>query len=137
MAETTTAPYGHKTRHEPAVNEVHILWSLDGLSCDGDTISVTAASQPSLEDIVMGAIPGLPKVHVQNRVLAYSLGGDDYMTVWHDAAEGNLDAPFVLVIAGSIPNEDIKNEGSWAGLGTNPETGQHRTACRPRPGAAG
>ena len=58
MAETTQAPYGRKTQREPAVNEVHVLWSPDGLSCDGDTISTTAASQPSLEDIVMGAIPG-------------------------------------------------------------------------------
>lgn len=53
---------------KPDVEEIHILWTPDGMSCDGDTISVTAATQPSIEDIVMGAIPGLPKVHLHNRV---------------------------------------------------------------------
>ena len=32
----------------PAVEEVHILWISEGMSCDGDTISVTAASQPAI-----------------------------------------------------------------------------------------
>jgi len=108
----------------PAVKEVHILWSPDGMSCDGDTVSVTAATQPSIEDVILGAIPGLPKVHLHNRVLDPSQGGDDYMKVWFDAAEGRLNAPFVLVIEGSIPNEDIKAEGYWAALGTDPKTGQ-------------
>jgi hydrogenase small subunit len=27
------------------------------LGCEGDTIAVTAATQPSIEDVVMGAIP--------------------------------------------------------------------------------
>src|SRR5262249_40370186 len=55
------------------IKEVHILWTPDGMSCDGDTVSVTAATQPSIEDIVMGNIPGLPKVRLHNRVLDYSL----------------------------------------------------------------
>src|SRR3954468_10790437 len=93
MAEATTGtvPYGRRTQQPPAVKEVHILWTPDGLSCDGDTISTTAASQPSIEDIVMGAIPGLPKVHLHNRVLAYEQGGDEFMRFWYDAAEGKLD----------------------------------------------
>ena len=111
MAETNGAPYGRKTQREPADKDVHILWTPDRLSCDGDTVSTTAATQPSIEDIIMGAIPGLPKVHLHNRVLAYSLGGEEYMKVWHDAAEGRLDAPFILVVEGSIPNEEIKHEG--------------------------
>jgi len=108
--------------HQPAVKEIHVLWTPDGLSCDGDTISITAASLPSIEDLVMGAIPGLPKVHLHNRVLAPE-NGLEYMKVWFDAAEGKLD-PFVLVVEGSIPNEDIKKEGYWAAIGTDPETGQ-------------
>ncbi len=108
--------------HQPAVKEIHVLWTPDGLSCDGDTISITAASLPSIEDLVMGAIPGLPKVHLHNRVLATE-NGQDYMKAWFDAAEGKLD-PFVLVVEGSIPNEDIKEEGYWAAIGTDPETGQ-------------
>jgi hydrogenase small subunit len=106
----------------PAVKEIHILWTPDGLSCDGDTVSITAATLPSIEDIIMGAIPGLPKVHLHNRVLAPA-NGLDFMKPWFEAAEGKLD-PFVLVVEGSIPNEDIKKEGYWAAVGTDPQTGQ-------------
>jgi hydrogenase small subunit len=41
----------------PPVGEIHILWISEGMSCDGDTVSMTAASQPSLEDIALGLIP--------------------------------------------------------------------------------
>ena len=53
-----------------------MLWISEGLSCDGDTVSITAASQPALEDVVLGLIPGLPKVHLHNKCLAYETGED-------------------------------------------------------------
>ena len=69
MAEDAAAvPYG--PQHQPAIDEVHILWITAGLGCDGDTVSITAASEPSIEDVLLGAIPGLPKVHLHNPVLA-------------------------------------------------------------------
>ncbi len=105
-----------------AVKEIHVVWMTTGLSCDGDSVSVTAAGLPSIEDIVMGAIPGLPKVHLHNPVLAYEVG-DDFMKYWFAAAEGRLE-PFVLVLEGSVPNEEIKAEGYWAAMGTDPNTGQ-------------
>jgi len=120
-------PYGRSTQRAPDVKEVHVLWITAGLSCDGDTISVTAASQPSIEDVLLGAIPGLPKVHLHNPVLAYEVG-DDFMKYWYQAAEGSLE-PFVLVIEGSIPNEKIKSQGYWAALGTDHRTGQPITTC--------
>jgi hydrogenase small subunit len=128
MATTTEVPYGRKTQRPPAVKEIHVLWITAGLSCDGDSVSVTAATQPSIEDIVLGAIPGLPKVHLHNPVLAYEVG-DEFMEYWHQADEGRLGAPFVLVIEGSIPNETIKAEGYWAALGTDKATGQPITTC--------
>src|SRR5579859_25435 len=109
-------------RNDPAVKEVHVVWMTTGLSCDGDSVSVTAASLPSIEEVVMGAIPGLPKVHLHNPVLAYEVG-DDFMKYWFQAAAGELD-PFVLVLEGSVPNERIKQEGYWAAMGTDPKTGQ-------------
>jgi hydrogenase small subunit len=66
MAEQAAAPYGRKTQRAPAVSDVHILWITAGLGCDGDSVSVTAADQPSIEDVLLGAIPGLPKVHLHN-----------------------------------------------------------------------
>ncbi len=89
MSETTGVPYGRKTQTEPAVKEIHVLWITAGLSCDGDSVSITAATQPSIEDIVLGAIPGLPKVHLHNPVLAYEVG-DEFMNYWHQADEGRL-----------------------------------------------
>jgi len=50
--------------------DVHIVWITAGLGCDGDSVSITAAEQPSIEDVLLGAIPGLPKVHLHNPVLA-------------------------------------------------------------------
>ena len=32
---------------DPRNVEVHVLWINAGLSCDGDSVSTTAASQPS------------------------------------------------------------------------------------------
>src|SRR5579862_7402328 len=117
-----SVPYGRVTQHAPAVPEVHIVWMTAGLGCDGDSVSITAATQPSIEDVLLGAIPGLPKVHLHNPVLAYECG-DDFLKFWHQAAEGKL-SPFVLVVEGSIPNEKIKREGYWAALGTDPKTKQ-------------
>src|ERR1700684_116009 len=115
-------PYGRKTQKPSPVSDVHILWITAGLGCDGDSVSVTAATQPSIEDVLLGAIPGLPRVHLHNPVLAYE-NGDEFMSYWYQAEKGQLE-PFVLVIEGSIPNEKIKSEGYWAGLGTDAATGQ-------------
>ena len=115
-------PYGRKTQKAPAVSDVHIVWITAGLGCDGDSVSITAATQPSIEDVLMGAIPGLPKVHLHNPVLAYDVG-DEFMKYYYQAEQGLLD-PFVLVVEGSIPNEKINGEGYWAALGTDGITGQ-------------
>ena len=123
MAEAV-APYGASTQHEPAVKDVHIIWMTSGLSCDGDSVSITAAMQPSIEDVLMGAIPGLPKVHLYNPVLSYEVG-DELMKYWYMAERGELE-PFVLVVEGSIPNEELNqnNGGYWAAMGTDAATGQ-------------
>ena len=104
-----------------AIDEVHILWTSEGMSCDGDTVSVTAASQPSIEDVVMGLVPGLPKVHLHNKVLAYSPGGEEFMEPFWKASRDELDAPFIFVVEGSIPNENINGDGYWTSMGNNPD----------------
>ncbi|MGH4027221.1 MAG: hydrogenase expression protein HypE, partial [Pseudonocardiaceae bacterium] len=43
---------------------IHILWINAGLSCDGDSVALTSATQPSIEEIALGTFPGLPKVAV-------------------------------------------------------------------------
>ena len=73
-----TVPYGRKTQRPSPVSDIHVLWLTAGLGCDGDSVSITAATQPSIEDVLLGAIPGLPKVHLHNPVLAVEVG-DDFM----------------------------------------------------------
>jgi hydrogenase small subunit len=119
---TEAVPYGRKTQKPSPVSDIHILWITAGLGCDGDSVSITAAMQPSIEDVLLGAIPGLPRVHLHNPVLAYEVG-DDFLKYWYQAEQGKLD-PFVLVVEGSIPNEKIKKEGYWAALGTDSKTNQ-------------
>src|SRR3981189_770843 len=96
----------------PSIEAVHVVWVTAGLGCDGDTIAMTGASRPSIEELVGGAVPGVPRVILHNPVLAYEVG-DAFLQSMRDAAEGKLD-PFILVIEGSIPNEKNKSEGYWA-----------------------
>lgn len=126
MADTNKL-YGSKTQRPPAVKAVDILWLTAGLGCDGDTIAITAATQPSLEDLILGAIPGLPEVRLHNPVLAYD-NGEAFVRNFKRAEQGLLE-PFVLVVEGSIPNEKNKEEGYWAAFGTDAKTGQPITTC--------
>jgi len=107
--------------NEPAVKEVHVLWTSEGMSCDGDTVAMTSGTLPKIEDVVLGLIPGLPKVHLHNKVLAFETG-EEYLRAFRKAARGELD-PFVLVVEGSIPNEKINGDGYWTSMG-NHEDGQ-------------
>ena len=44
------------------------------------------------------------------------------MRAFWSAAAGGLD-PFVLVLEGSVPNEQLSGDGHWAALGVDPDTG--------------
>src|SRR5437588_8865736 len=125
--EHASIPYGRKTQPALAVPVMDILWITAGLGCDGDTIAMTAATNPSIEDLVLGTIPGIPKVNFHNPVLARAVG-DEFLRVFEQAAEGKLE-PFIRVVEGSIPNERNKDEGYWAGFGTDRATGQPIATC--------
>jgi hydrogenase small subunit len=108
-------------------DEIDILWISEGMSCDGDTVSVTAASQPPLEDVITGLVPGLPKVNLHNKVLSPTLGGEEFLAPFRAAARGEL-SPFILVIEGSIPNQNIiEGDGYWTSFGNDPDTGEPLT----------
>jgi hydrogenase small subunit len=127
MMSEGTVPQGRVARQESAIPEIDILWITAGLGCDGDTIAMTAATQPAIEDIVLGAIPGLPHVRLYNPVLARE-NAEEFLLPFRCAAEGRL-GPFLLVVEGSVPNERNKDAGYWAALGTDPATGQPIPTC--------
>ena len=106
---------------------VHVVWMTSGLGCDGDSVALTSATSPSLEELLRGAVPGMPPVVLYNPLLAYETGAD-FVQSWYDAEAGKLD-PFLLVLEGSVPNEEINGDGHWAGFGVDPETGQPITTC--------
>jgi hydrogenase small subunit len=96
------------------IKKITVLWITAGLGCDGESVALTAATQPSIEDIVMGGLPGVPEVKFLNPFYSFE-NGDEYLHHLELAAEDQLD-PFLLVIEGSIPTKIIKGEGSWASL---------------------
>ncbi len=116
-----------ETNGSGSIKEITVLWLSAGLGCDGESVAITGATQPSIEDLVMGAIPGIPRIKFLNPFLAYE-NGDDFIRHFHRAAEGEL-SPYILVLEGSVPNENNKEEGYWASFGTNEQTGQPITTC--------
>jgi hydrogenase small subunit len=112
----------------PRVKEVNVLWITAGLGCDGDTVAMTAARQPSLEQLVQATVPGLPRLQLHNALLSYE-SGDDFIAIAERAAAGKLE-PFILVIEGSIPDESLSAEGCWAGFGVDKNTGQPIPTCQ-------
>jgi len=105
---------------------VHVLWLTSGLGCDGDSVAMTAATNPSLEDLLRGVLPGMPRIVLYNPMLAFETG-EEFVEAFRRAAAGKLD-PFVLVLEGSVPNEQINGEGHWTGFGVDPDSGQPITA---------
>jgi hydrogenase small subunit len=119
-----TASNGPSTK----IDELDILWITAGLGCDGDTIAMTAATQPSLEDLLSGVLPWLPKIHLHNSFLSFD-NGEEFMAHFHAAAEGRSRREFILVVEGSIPNEKNKEDGYWATFGTDQKTLQPILTC--------
>ena len=96
-----------------ALESLDVIWLTAGLSCDGDTVSITAATQPSIEDLILGALPGVPKLRLHNPVLAYA-NGDDFMQTLYDAADGQsrvLGGGFIasaVAAAQMLPTRDVR-----------------------------
>jgi hydrogenase small subunit len=79
------------------------------LSCDEESVSLTAATLPSIEEITLGALPGLPKVALHWPLIGFECGpeqgSDNFIEWFHKADRGELE-PFVVVIEGRHPERD-------------------------------
>ncbi len=116
---------------------IHVLWINAGLSCDGDSVALTAATQPSIEEIALGALPGLPKIAVHWPLIDFECGptggADDFLEWFFKADRGELE-PFVLVVEGSIPNETDQRRGLLVRVRQRPgdrPADHHQRVARP------
>ncbi len=134
---------GPQSRLGP-LEKVHAFW-FAGMSCDGCTVSVTGAQAPSVESLLLGAHPGLPRVILHHPVVNIE-SGPAYLRAHENAIKGELDAPYVIILEGSISDETVAHKagGYWSGQGEEPwgAGGELRTVstdewiARLAPGAA-
>jgi len=128
------APIGLRSRYESRkrnleigpLDKIYLFW-LVGASCDGCTIAVTGATNPGVEDLMAGNVPGLPKVELIHTVVSVE-SGPEWVHNLFMAEAGKLDAPFVVCWEGSIMDESLAGDGYWMGLGEDPETGRQITS---------
>lgn len=120
------------------IEKVYLIW-LGGGSCEGCSVATTGATHPRIEQLLTGAVPGLPRVELVHSLLAVE-SGSNWIENLVMAERGELDAPYVLVWEGSVADESIAGEGSWSALGVDPWDGREVTSSewlrRLAPGAA-
>jgi len=136
--------FGTKQSRIGPLEKVHAFW-FAGMSCDGCSVSVTGAQAPSVESLLMGAHPGLPRVILHHPVINVE-SGPHYLYAHELAVKGELDVPYVIILEGSISDEiaALAQEGYWSGQGEEPwgVGGEERTVstdewiARLAPGAA-
>ena len=133
----TSIPQGRRTQTTPAIAEMDILWLTAGLSCDGDTVSITAATQPSIEGILLGGLPGLPKVNLRNPMLARE-NGEEFLSYYRRAAEGESE-PFIPRRRRLYPQREDQEQRLLGCVRNGPgDRRAHTDLCVDRPaGAAG
>ena len=95
---------------------VHVFW-LSGMSCDGCSVAVLGANNPSLEDLALDRVPDLPLVVMHHPMISEE-SGHDLMAAYAAAADGSLGAPFILVLEGSVPDDQPMSSGQFATMGT-------------------
>ena len=108
---------GHGGTEEGPFKEVHVFW-IAGMSCDGCTVAVSGATAPSVEELLGGKIPGMPKVILHHPVLSVSAGAE-FVRPFRAAAAGELGAQYVVVMEGSVPDDQVfpKDQGYFSALG--------------------
>ncbi len=118
-ASTTPVPQLQKAPIEVdmgPIKTVHAFW-LAGMSCDGCSIATVGATQPSVEQLLLGTVPGMPTVILHHPVLSVN-AGEEFMRGYEMAANDELDAPYVVLYEGSVPDDTLITEGGyWSGLG--------------------
>ncbi|MGI8830426.1 MAG: hydrogenase expression protein HypE, partial [Candidatus Limnocylindria bacterium] len=79
---------------------------------------MTGATNPSVEDLLTGGVSGLPTVVLHHPVLSVE-NGQEFIRPFKEAADGELDAPYVVIYEGSIGDERLAAQfgGYWSAMG--------------------
>ena len=113
-----TSPQALEEKHPLGpLKVVHAFW-LAGMSCDGCSIAVVGATNPSVESLINGSVAGMPKVILHHSVLSVE-SGEDFIRDYARAANGELGAPYVVIYEGSIADERIAQDtgGYFSAMG--------------------
>ncbi|MGH9149171.1 MAG: hypothetical protein ACRD0F_02395, partial [Acidimicrobiales bacterium] len=105
---------------------LYVIW-LPGASCTGCTVAANGGAHPSLEQMLVGAIPGLPRIELVHTLTSME-SGDEWMDILFRAERGELGFPYVLTWEGSVLDESRAGAGFWMGLGLEPGTGRQLTS---------
>ena len=92
-----------------------VIWIASG-GCDGCTMSVLGAVSPAIEDLLGGGLTDIPSIDLVHAALSLESGAR-YLAVLEAAARGERDA-FLLVVEGSLLDNDLAGDGSFSGLGS-------------------
>ncbi len=126
-ATSIAARVGPATKLGP-FETVHVFW-LAGMSCDGCSIAVLGATQPSVESLLTGSLPGVPILYLHHTAVQLE-AGDAFVEPMFRAWRGELGAPYVIVYEGSIADETRAGAlgGYWSAVGEeqDPATGRQR-----------
>lgn len=100
-------------------DEWTIVWLTAG-GCDGCTLATLGASEPSLEDLLLGEVPHLPVVHLVHPAVTVPSDdapetAEDYAALLKQMAGGVR--PFILVVEGSVFDETRADGGYFSRLG--------------------
>ncbi len=97
---------------------IHIVW-IQGQTCSGDSVALLNSVDPSIVDVLIGQVKGVPEVSLDYHATLMPQWGVDHLEgpegptavewdanrIVERAYDGALD-PFVLVVEGSVPTED-------------------------------
>ena len=104
------------------------------MSCDGCSIAASGATNPSVEDLLLGRVPNLPKVVLHHPVLSPG-AGTEFIAPFRRAVDGTLGAPYVVVLEGSVPDDQAfpSEYGYFSAMGVGGFDPQPRhRAAQPR-----
>ncbi len=96
------------------IEKLNIIW-LGGASCDGCTMAMLGATEPKLEDLLVGQVPNIPPINLIHSALALE-SGETYRAQLEAAARGHLE-PLILILEGSVLDETLAGQGYFSRLG--------------------